>query len=98
MEVDTFTSSLGSDHDLGVGFEFMFGSKTVVHVHLPVNGDDFVTPGFQLFHQIVHRIAEFGEDEQLTLAQIGQNVIAQLDQLAFNFLLAHFVCLGNEVL
>ncbi len=74
----------------------MFGLDAGVHVHLAVDGDDLIAPISQLFHQVVEGVPELGEDEQLAISQVLEDVVAQAHQLALDLLSPHPVGLGDQ--
>ncbi len=86
LQVDALARRLGGDHDLGYIAEGVLGLDAGVHHHRAVNGHDLVAPLDQLAQgsslpsvsrQVVERVLELGEDQELAVAQVGQDVVAQ---------------------
>jgi hypothetical protein len=105
LQVDALTGGLGGDHDLCPVAEIVFGSNAGIHIHRAVDGDHVVAPLAELAQgaalsavacQVIQRVLELGEDQQLAVAQVGEDGIPQPHQFALRLLPADGLRLSDE--
>ena len=105
LQVDALTRGLGRHHNLRPVAEGVFGLDAGVHIQRTVDGHHVVTPLAQFAQrvlslagpgQILQRVLELGEDQQLARPKVVQDVVAQCGQLALDGLSAHGFRLGDE--